>query len=117
MQPSLPPLPRQRRPLAQGDDARDEYLLTRLFTYWEEIPFDLPLSFLTGDLLYVNYGQEINDDDDSLFLSIGGGMKFLGDSLELKLSGDYSSDPFYKEDYRSTLTLTYKYTVINEDEE
>ncbi|MBU0482388.1 MAG: hypothetical protein KKG47_14945 [Proteobacteria bacterium] len=99
-----------------GDDPRDEYLLARLFCYWDEIPFSLPIGFVTGDLIYADYGRQINNKGDSLFLSVGGGKKFLDGALEVKLAGDYASDPYYKEDYRSTLVVTYRYAVINEDE-
>jgi hypothetical protein len=33
----------------------------------------------------------------------------MGDKLSVKLSGDYSRDPYYDEDLRGTLTVSYNY--------
>lgn len=90
-----------------GDADEDDYLLLRAYAYWEQLPQQLPLSFLTGELVWVRYNEEIYHEDTSLFLSLGAGRKFLDDALEVKLSGEYSSDPYFDDDVRGMLTVSY----------
>lgn len=92
----------------QGDAAENDYLLARAYVYWEDLPQLLPRGFLTGDIVYVNYDKEIFNEDTSLFVSLGAGKRFLkDDALEIRLSGDYSSDPFFDDDLRGILTAKY----------
>ena len=90
-----------------GDADKDKYMLLRAFVYWDKLPESLPLAFLSGDVVWVDYQEDIYNDDTSLFLSLGGGWKFLDDALQVKLSGDYSSDPYFDEDVRGMLTVSY----------
>jgi hypothetical protein len=90
-----------------GDADQDDYLLLRAYAYWDQLPQQLPLSFLTGELVWVRYDEEIYNEDSSLFFSLGAGERFLDDALEVKLSGDYSSDPYFDDDVRGMLTVSY----------
>jgi hypothetical protein len=92
-----------------GDAAQNDYYLVRLFSYWDQLPDSLPLSFVSGDLIYVGYDQEIYGKDSSLFVSMGAGRKFLKEALEIKLSGDYSCDPYFDGDLRGMLTASYSF--------
>jgi hypothetical protein len=93
--------------IMDGDADRDQYLLLRAFAYWNQLPQWLPLAFLSGDVVWVDYQEDIYNEDTSLFLSLGGGWTFLEDTLHVKLSGDYSSDPYFDEDVRGMLTISY----------
>jgi hypothetical protein len=93
--------------IMNGDADQDDYLLLRAYAYWDKLPQALPLTFLTGELVWVNYGEEIYNQDTSLFISLGTGRRFLADALEVKLSGDYSSDPYFDHNVRGMLTLSY----------
>ena len=44
-----------------------------------------------------------------MFVSFGAGHRFLEDALELRLSGDYSSDPYFDDDWRAMLALQYRF--------
>ncbi len=90
-----------------GEAANNNYLLLRLYTYFDQLSERLPLDFITVDLLYALYDQTINGEDSSLFLSLGAGRQLFDQTLDLKLSGDYSSDPYYDSDLRLMLSATY----------
>jgi hypothetical protein len=90
-----------------GNAAQNEYYLVRLYSYWDQMPENLPLSFISSDLIYVGYDKEIYGEDRSLFISLGIGRKFLQEALEVKLSGDFSQDPYFNESLRGMLTASY----------
>jgi len=92
-----------------SDVAQIDYVLVRLFGYCDQVKEILPVDFVSGDLVYVGYDQKIYNDDRSLFVSLGLGKTYLGDSLKLKLSGDYSSDPYFDNDLRGMLTASYRF--------
>jgi hypothetical protein len=92
-----------------GNAAQNDYSLLRLFSYWDQLPDGCPVGFVSGDLVYVGYDQAIYGEDRSLFVSLGVGKKFLDNSLELKLSADYSHDPYFDEDLRGMLTASYRF--------
>ena len=92
----------------QGDAAKNNYLLSRLFFYWDR-PAERQGSFISGDLLYALYDQAIYGEDSSFFASLGAGQRFRKDRLELKLSGDYSVDPNFDSDVRGMLTMNYRF--------
>ncbi len=92
----------------QGDAAKNNYQLSRLFFYWDR-PGGLQSSFISGDLLYALYDEAIYGEDSSLFASLGVGQRFLKDRLELKLSGDYSADPNFDSDTRGMLVMNYRF--------
>jgi hypothetical protein len=91
-----------------SDVAQNDYFLARIFSYWDQMAAGCPIDFISGDLVYVGYDQKIYDEDRSLFVSLGLGKKFLDDALELKVSGDYSSDPYFDKDLRGMLTASYR---------
>jgi hypothetical protein len=95
--------------MMQGDAAENDYLLARAFFYRDRLGSVLPKGFVTGDLVYVDYDRPIFGEDTAFFFSLGAGHRFLEDRLELKISGDYSSDPFFDEDVRGMLVASYNY--------
>ena len=92
-----------------GDSDETRYILTRAFFYWNEPGFLSRLGFITGDAMYVHYDQEIYSQDYSLWLSLGAGMRFFDDAMEVKLSGDWSDDPYLDSDIRGMLKIQYTY--------
>jgi hypothetical protein len=92
-----------------GDTDETRYVLTRAFFYWNEPGFLSRLGFITGDAMYVHYDEEIYSQDYSLWLSLGGGMRFFDDAMEIKLSGDWSDDPFFDSNIRGLLKIQYTY--------
>jgi len=93
-----------------GDAAQNDYFLVRIYAYWDQLPDSLLLSFISGDVVYVGYDEEIYGKQSSLFLSMAVGKKFLEDSLEIKLSGDFSRDPYFDEDFRGILKASYSFS-------
>ncbi len=92
----------------EGDSAENSYILTRAFFYWNSPIELLKKGMVTGDIVYVTYDEEISNKKSSLFASLGLGRRFLEDRLELRLSGDYSSDPFFDSDLRVTVKAILK---------
>ena len=92
-----------------SDVANNEYNMIRIFTYWDQLPASLPLGFMSGDIIYVNYDEAIYDVDSSLFASLGAGKKYKDDALEVKVSVDYSSDPYFDKDVKGMLTASYRF--------
>lgn len=90
-----------------GDASRDDYVLLRVYAFWDRLPQALPLGFLTGEVVWVGYREDIYGEDTSLFVSLGAGRRFLEDALEVRLSGDYSRDPYFDHDVRGMLTVSY----------
>lgn len=95
--------------MMQGDAAENDYLLARAYFYYDQLSHILPKGFVTGDVVYVDYDEPIFGEDTAWFVSLGAGHRFLEDRLELKISGDYSSDPFFDEDVRGMLVASYNY--------
>ena len=90
-----------------GDASRDDYVLLRAYAFWDRLPQALPLGFLTGEVVLANYREDIYGEDTSLFISLGAGRRFLEDALDIRLSGDYSRDPYFDHDVRGMLTVSY----------
>lgn len=92
-----------------GQTPETRYLQTRAYFYWDS-PFDfMQAGFLTGDVVYVIYDQDIFGKDRSVFVSLGTGFNLYSDALKLKISGDYSDDPYFDSDIRGMLVLLYTY--------
>ena len=87
----------------------DDELLFRLFAYWDQLPDNPIFNFVSGDIVYTAYGNEIFNTPSSFFTSIGGGKHFLENRLDLKVSADYGSNPFFDSDFRGMVSLTYRY--------
>jgi len=88
-----------------GDTDDTRYSLWRGFLYWDFKP-----AFVSGDAVYVRYDEDILGEDHSVFASLGGGMNFFDEALKLKLSGDYSADPYFDKDVRGLLAVTYLFS-------
>ena len=90
-----------------GKTPETRYLLARAYFYWDS-PFNFMQSgFFTGDAVYVGYDQEIFGKDRSVFCSLGTGFNLYRDMLQLKISGDYSDDPYFDSDIRGTMVLLF----------
>jgi len=85
------------------------YTMIRLYGYGEKTAGRFGMDFISADVLMANYDEDIYGMGSSLFVSLGGGKHFMGDALSVKLSGDYSRDPFFDKDVRGTLTVSYNY--------
>ncbi len=83
-----------------GDTDDTRYSLWRGYFYWDAKP-----AFLSGDAVYVKYDADVLGEDRSLFASLGAGTRFAKDAVEVKLSGDYSSDPYFDKDLRGLLAV------------
>lgn len=94
-----------------GDRDQDRYLLTRAYFYYDQLGKMVPFKFVTGDLVYAYYDQSIYDQNNALFLSLGVGSNFLKKALQIKLSGDYSHDPYFDDDLRALLKATYTFDM------
>lgn len=94
---------------AAKDTADNEYTLARFYGYSEDMGDRLGIDFISADLFLASYDKEIYGEDRSLFVSLGGGWHFFDDILSVKLSGDYSRDPYFDKDLRGMLTVSYTY--------
>lgn len=94
---------------AASDTADNEYTLVRLYGYCEAMAGKMWIDFFSGDLLLTYYDKSIYGEDSSFFLSLATGKKFMDDALTVKLSGDYSRDPYFDDDLRGMLTVSYRY--------
>ena len=88
-----------------GDSDETRYLLTRAFFYWNAPGWLRRLGFVTGDAMYVHYDEEIYGQDYSLWFSLGAGMRFFDDAMAVKLSGDWSDNPYFDSDLRGLLKI------------
>ena len=93
--------------ISDGDSDPTSFWLARAFFYWDSMSGWLKPAFITGDVVYARYDKSVFGEDSSLFASLALGRNFLGDTLRLKLSGDYSSDPYFDEDIRAMFFATY----------
>jgi hypothetical protein len=92
-----------------GDSSDNSYYLGRLYGYWDA-PFGLSEKwFVDADIVIVKYREEIYAKDSSLFSSAGCGRTIVDDSLKIKISGDYSSDPYHDADLRLMTALIFEY--------
>jgi len=91
-----------------GDGTGNDFLLLRLYGYWDALPSGLPFSFLSTDLLYTLYDEDILGEDTSVFVSLGCGWD-VKENLALKASADYSQDPYFDNDLRGIVTLSYRF--------
>jgi len=100
--------------LMNGDGSENRYFLGRTYVYK-----NLPPGFVTGDFVYAHYDEEILGRDYSVFVSLGAGRNFLDDALEVKLSGDFSSDPYFDTNLRGMLNVRYnfKHSASSETEQ
>lgn len=91
-----------------GETDETRYFLARAYAYYDQIKLPL-LRFVTGDVVYVFYDEDIEGEDTSLTLSLGAGSRFLNDRLEIRVAGDYSTDPYFDDDLRGWLMARLSY--------
>ena len=93
------------------DGSMDEqsYRLMRLYWVWDSLGILNWLDIVTGEITYSKYDKDIFGQDYSFFSSLGIGNNLMNDALNIKLSADFSDDPFFDNDLRSTLSLTYNF--------
>jgi hypothetical protein len=94
---------------AADDTAGNDYTLVRLYGYCDAMADRFWLDFFSADMLLVYYDEEIYGEDSSLFVSLAGGKRFMDDALSITLSGDYSQDPYFDDDLRGMVTMSYAY--------
>lgn len=87
-----------------GGTPDTRYLLGRGYWYWS-----LGSGFVSGDVMVVRYDEEILGEDLSTFTSLSAGHRLLDDTLELSLSGDYGSDPYFDNNFRVMLIAQYRF--------
>ena len=92
-----------------GDTNATRYIMTRAFFYCNMPANPVRLRFITGDTIYVLYDENMYGHDSSLWISLGGGWRFLDDALQIKISGDWSNDPYFESDLRGQIKIEYKY--------
>ncbi len=71
----------------------EQYLLLRLFYNWQDLDYVPMIDFINTDITYKNYMQPASDDDKAISLSLDCGKRLLGETLLVKLSGNYSQAP------------------------
>jgi len=98
--------------LMQSKTADNDYQLYRVFAYIANQPIGGMVDFLSGELQLVNYNQPIRNVTNAWFASLGCGWDLMDDRLGIKVSGDYASDPYYEEDFRGLLTLSWRYPGV-----
>jgi hypothetical protein len=92
-----------------NDTANNDYTLVRLYGYCDAMAERFWLDFFSADVLLTYYDKDIYGEDSSVFVSLGTGKRFLDDALSVTLSGDYSQDPYFDDDLRGMLTMSYTY--------
>ncbi len=90
-----------------GDTDQTSYRLGRLFFYLDQIPVSTLKFYFSGDVLLAQYDEALSGKDQSLDLSGSVGTNFFNDTLEFKLTGEYSENPYFLEDFRGTVILIY----------
>ncbi len=95
----------------EGDLDTDSYTLARVFAYLEELNDKFPIEFISADLLLAIYDEDIRGEGDAYYVSLGAGKNVMDGKLKLKASAEYSSDPYYTEDMRGSLSATYQFTA------
>ena len=94
---------------ASDDTAGNDYTLVRLYGYCDAMAGRFWVDFFSADMVLVYYDKEIYGEDSSLFVSLAAGKRFLDDALSITLSGDYSQDPYFDDDLRGMVNMSYAY--------
>lgn len=93
--------------VVSGDTDRTSYQLGRLFFYLDRIPVSTLTFSFSGDVLLVKYDEALYGEDQTLDLSGSVGTKFFNEKLEFTLTGAYSENPYFLDDFRGTVILIY----------
>jgi len=91
----------------EGDLDEDKYTLAHLFAYLEEFNDKFPLEFISADMMLAVYDEDIRGEGNAYFLSLGAGKSVMDGKITLKAAAEYSSDPYYTEDLRGSMSATY----------
>jgi len=94
--------------IMDGESAANSYYLGRIYFYWDAPSF-MKNWFVDGEFMYVGYKEEIYGRDSSIFSSAGCGRKILNDAMKIKISGDYSSDPYNDSDISIMTVVQIEY--------
>jgi hypothetical protein len=92
-----------------GDTSKNDYLIGRVFLYWNRLPKSAMVEFISTDLVFVGYGEDIYGQGNSTFISLGTGKTYIDRALALKFSLDYSKDPYFDNDFRAKLIAEYTF--------
>lgn len=92
-----------------GEAANNDYLLLRLYGFIDQINDRFWLDFISGDITYALYNQDILGSSYSLFTSLGVGKKFFNDRITTRLSGDYSQDPYFDDNLQVFLNVSFSF--------
>ncbi len=87
-----------------GDRDENRYFLGRSYVYKDFTP-----GFLTADFLYAHYEEQVMEENQSFFVSLALGRRLFGDNLEVELSADFSSDPYFQSDLRGMIKVRYNF--------
>jgi hypothetical protein len=88
-----------------GETDTNIYTLYRLYFYWFN-PFKRQRpAFISGDVIFQDYDAPVFGRDNATNYSLSTGMRFFQDVLEVKLTGAYSRDPYFDENFEGLLTL------------
>jgi hypothetical protein len=94
--------------IMNGESAENRYYMGRIFFYWDAPSF-MEDWFVDGEFMVVGYKEEIYGRDSSIFSSAGCGRKILNDAMKIKVSGDYSSDPYNDSDVSIMAVVQIQY--------
>ncbi len=89
--------------------ANNDYTLVRLYGYCDAMADQSWVDFVSADAIMTFYDKAIYSEDSSFFVSLAAGKRFLDDALSVTLSGDYSQDPYFDDDLRGMLNMSYAY--------
>lgn len=92
-----------------GESDNDRYNLYRAYLYWNNPLEILENWFISSEVMVLIYQEEIYGQDRSIFYSLGCGKELIENRFKFSVSGDYSSDPYFDEDYRGMLIGTFTY--------
>jgi hypothetical protein len=71
--------------IMEGESSENRYKLGRMFLFWDG-PFGAGESwFMSSDMLFIQYDEDIYGKDYSCFMSLGGGKHLLDDTLQLAI--------------------------------
>jgi hypothetical protein len=87
----------------EGDTRENRYTLLKGYGYWDGEP-----GSVSADLVYTRYDEEVLDRQSSIFTSLSAGKAFYERALEVKVSADYSRDPFVDHELRGMVTIKYR---------
>lgn len=96
--------------LMDGSADVNRYRLARAFFFWDT-PFSVFEEwFVSGDVVFVSYEKKIYNQDHSLFASLGTGTSLGADNLQVEVSGSYSADPYFDNDFRMMMVVKFNLT-------